>query len=296
MMKRARDLAAMPLISGPPRNEPPPVPPDADLRDFDYMPLEVRRLRDSDLSGADAEGFRLAVLLWCAAWHQVPAGSLPNDARMVAHLAGFGRDVRALMSSWRRGGASGWQLYTDGRLYHGVVAEKVRGALGRSQSAKRSALTRWNSSKAEMRTHQAETCERNATPQCVGNARARVGREGKGREETLSPIESLFPESTHRHPASPHDDASPKRKPDPMQGFDDFWREYPRKVGKGAARRAWPKAVAACDGDAGFIVAAVKTQRQLGRFDLREEGRFVPHPATWLNAERWSDHAEDSAP
>ena len=56
----------------------PPVPVDADLTHYDDMPLEVRRLRDSGIAGvADAEAFRCGVLSWCAAWHQVPAGSLP---------------------------------------------------------------------------------------------------------------------------------------------------------------------------------------------------------------------------
>ena len=55
-----------------------PLPADVDLRDFAFMPLEVARLRDSEMAAvADAEIFRCGVLLWCYAWHQVPAGSVP---------------------------------------------------------------------------------------------------------------------------------------------------------------------------------------------------------------------------
>lgn len=103
----------------------PPIPADADLTHFDDMPLEVRRLRDSGIAGvADAEAFRCAVLLWCAAWHQVPAGSLPNDDLGLCRLAALGRDLR----TWRKLKAEAlrhWRPFADGRLYHPVVAEKV---------------------------------------------------------------------------------------------------------------------------------------------------------------------------
>lgn len=103
----------------------PPVPADADLTHFDDMPLEVRRLRDSGIAGEpNAEIFRCAVLLWCVAWHQVPAGSLPVDDAELCRLVGLGRD----MKTWRKiraGALRSWRPFSDGRLYHPVVTEKV---------------------------------------------------------------------------------------------------------------------------------------------------------------------------
>jgi hypothetical protein len=104
----------------------PLVPAEVDLRNFHYMPLDVVRLRDSDLAGVeDAEVFRAAVLAWCAAWHQVPAASLPDDDAILARLTGYGRDL----ATWKRvreGGAlRGFVRCSDGRLYHRVVAEKA---------------------------------------------------------------------------------------------------------------------------------------------------------------------------
>jgi 5-methylcytosine-specific restriction endonuclease McrA len=100
-------------------------PPGLDLRDFDWMPLDVQRLRDSDLSVlATGDAFRAAVLLWCASWHQVPAGSLPTDDRLLANLAGYGRDLKG----WGLAKADamrGFVECSDGRLYHPVVAEKA---------------------------------------------------------------------------------------------------------------------------------------------------------------------------
>lgn len=101
---------------------------DVDLRDFAYMPLDVVRLRDSDIATkAKGDEFRCAVLLWCAAWHQVPAASLPDDDDVLSQYAGYGRVVR----EWKKikaGALRGWIKCSDGRLYHPVVAEKANDA------------------------------------------------------------------------------------------------------------------------------------------------------------------------
>ena len=103
----------------------PLVMPDVDLSSFEYMPLDVRRLRDSNLAAtANGEEFRAAVILWCASWHQRPAASLPDNDVELAQLAGYGRVVK----EWKkvRGGAlHGWIKCSDGRFYHPVIAEKA---------------------------------------------------------------------------------------------------------------------------------------------------------------------------
>ncbi len=95
----------------------PLVPEDVDLQDFAYMPLDVRRLRDSDLAAMETpESCWAAVLLWAASWHQVPAASLPDDDRVLSNLAGYGRVV----SEWQKvkeGALRGWVKCSDGRLY-----------------------------------------------------------------------------------------------------------------------------------------------------------------------------------
>lgn len=103
----------------------PLVPADVDLRDFPFMGLDVRRLRDSRIvATVEAEEFRAAILLWCASWHQVPAGSLPDDDIELAQLAGYGRVVK----EWRKvrtGAMYGMVRCSDGRWYHPIVAEKA---------------------------------------------------------------------------------------------------------------------------------------------------------------------------
>ena len=63
--------------------------------------------------------------------------------------------------------------------------------------------------------------------------------------------------------------------------FERFWSVYPRRVGKGAARKSFDRAASKADPEA-IILAAGKIQTD---GDLQ----FVPHPSTWLNQERWND-------
>lgn len=129
----------------------PLTPPDCDLRGLLFMPLDVLRLRDSDLSlVATGDEFKAAVLLWCASWHQVPAASLPDDDRVLTRLSGL--DSRA----WRKardGAMRGWVKADDGRLYHPVVAEKAleawkdRQAYRRKRELDRERLATWRERK-----------------------------------------------------------------------------------------------------------------------------------------------------
>ena len=103
----------------------PLVPPEVDLRDFAFMPLDVVRLRDSGLTAkASGDEFRAAVLLWCASWHQVPAASLPDDDDELANICGYSRARREWLKV-AAGARRGWVKCEDGRLYHDRVASKA---------------------------------------------------------------------------------------------------------------------------------------------------------------------------
>ena len=105
----------------------PLVPPYVDLTSFPTMPLDVRKLRDSKFaSTAGGEAFRCAVLLWAAAWHQVPASSLPDDDNELAQLAGFGRSTKEWLKQRKAGALHGFvRCAEDGKLYHRTIAEKA---------------------------------------------------------------------------------------------------------------------------------------------------------------------------
>lgn len=69
--------------------------------------------------------------------------------------------------------------------------------------------------------------------------------------------------------------------------FAEFWAAYPRKTGKGAAEKAWAKAVKALD-----PTVVIDGARRYAEIRRGQDPQFTPHPATWLNAKRWEDEPE----
>lgn len=74
----------------------------------------------------------------------------------------------------------------------------------------------------------------------------------------------------------------------PMDRFDDFWKAYPKKVGKPAATKAWKAALKRkADPDMLVSVAAAFRERVKGK-----DPQFICHPSTWLNDERYNDEPQ----
>jgi len=67
--------------------------------------------------------------------------------------------------------------------------------------------------------------------------------------------------------------------------FDEFWSLYPRKIAKAVARKAWQRLT-----DEQQLMAAKAIDTHCQYWSAKEtELEFIPHPATWLNQERWED-------
>ena len=75
------------------------------------------------------------------------------------------------------------------------------------------------------------------------------------------------------------------------EDFARFWDAYPRKTGKGAARASYEKALGKTDPET--ILAALEAQKKSPQW-CRDGGQYIPHPATWLNQERWQDEVQTS--
>ena len=80
---------------------------------------------------------------------------------------------------------------------------------------------------------------------------------------------------------------NPEPEPD---GFDAFWILYVRHVAKKQAHKVWDR-LSPADQTAAIIGAAAwrRVWLKRGEFD------YIPHPATWLNGERWDDELPDDA-
>ena len=75
--------------------------------------------------------------------------------------------------------------------------------------------------------------------------------------------------------------------------FDHFWKAYPKKKAKESAQKSWDRQK--LNSKATEIIAAVETQKRTTDW-TRESGRFIPHPATWLNSHRWEDDTSGNNP
>jgi hypothetical protein len=71
--------------------------------------------------------------------------------------------------------------------------------------------------------------------------------------------------------------------------FERFWEAYPRKVAKKEARRAFARA-ARTHGAQTLVKQAERWARIWRAAEVAK--RFIPHPATWLNGERWDDEPQ----
>lgn len=71
--------------------------------------------------------------------------------------------------------------------------------------------------------------------------------------------------------------------------FDEFWDEYPRKVGRAEAKRRWARLD--CDSMADQVLIGLRRCKASRDWKGRD-AKFLPYPATWLNAEGWSDEPD----
>lgn len=95
-----------------------------------------------------------------------------------------------------------------------------------------------------------------------------LGREGMGRESKKTPSS----------PAAPSTE------------FDRFWAQYPRKVGKIAAEKAFTKAMKRTT-----LEQMLSGLELLKRETAGKDIDFTPHAASWLNAGRWDDEPSSAA-
>ncbi len=91
------------------------------------------------------------------------------------------------------------------------------------------------------------------------------------------------PKKTQPSNPNPHPPIVP---PLPEKPFDKFWSAYPAKKAKRQAEAAFDRALKR--GSLTAMLAGIEAAKASREW---REG-FIPHPATWLNGDRWLDEAE----
>ena len=77
-------------------------------------------------------------------------------------------------------------------------------------------------------------------------------------------------------------------------GFASFWSSYPKKKSKPEAEKAWNK-LKPDDALLATILKAIDAQKKTDGW-TKDVGKFIPHPATWLNGRRWEDEVIPASP
>ncbi len=224
-----------------------------------WMPLYVADyLKGTRHLSTEEHGAYLLLLM--TAW--TSDGALPADDDRLRRLTGM--DPK----SWKASRGVLLEFFTrDGDTWRHkrVDAEMDRArdiSAERSAAGKRGAAARWGSHDGNC--HSPANSKRMAKPLTNG-------------KQTDAP-------SPSHTPIEEPDGSSLSPKPPLPDQFDAFWKAYPRRVGKEAARKAW----AAC------IKRGVQPWHMIeGAQWLSDhppdDPQFIPHPSTWLNQGRYDD-------
>lgn len=190
--------------------------------------------------------------------HYWRAGCLPDDPDKLARIA------RMTRKEWDRYGDTIMQFFPDGK-HKRIDGERTK-AETISEVNKLSAKKRWNNNEQSKSLETLTEVDANAEQaHSVGNANHN---------------HSYNHNQLYKKKENPKE-RKIRSKPLADSDFEKFWSSYPKKVGRGAAERAWKKAVQ--------LATAEEITRIAKVYPWGDDKQFIPHPATWLNQQRWQD-------
>jgi len=85
----------------------------------------------------------------------------------------------------------------------------------------------------------------------------------------------------------------PNLKPVVNENFEEFWKAYPKKTGKDLARTAFAKRKVNNE-LLQTMLKAIAQQKNTDQWK-KDNGQFIPMPATWLNQGRWQDEISSTS-
>jgi hypothetical protein len=81
-------------------------------------------------------------------------------------------------------------------------------------------------------------------------------------------------------------------KKEPSVGFEDFYKAYPKKKSKGQAEKTWHKLSPDSDLLKEILIGLESAKKSEDW--TKDNGKYIPHPSTWLNAKGWEDEITES--
>jgi len=187
----------------------------------------------------------------------------------------------------------------DGYLRHDRADHEIGRAKHKSEAARKANAVRWESSRNP--TGVQTESDRNPTG---GNPEVRSDSSPEPEVE-VEEEHRTTPQNQNVSTTSPS--GSPSPAPDTQDAaqkagngdarktahrFDEFWAVYPKRRGKADAEKAWK--AGRCDQIADTIVGDVRERQRRDHQWLKDDGKFIPYPATYLRNQRWEDEYERS--
>ena len=108
-------------------------------------------------------------------------------------------------------------------------------------------------------------------------------------EEEKAKKANAFQEETEKAKKAnaPNKNKSKNKNTEKEWMFDRFWAAYPRKEAREAARESFDE-IEPDEELLETMIEAIEVWKKSDQW-MREGGRFIPHPATWLTGKRWMD-------
>lgn len=211
-----------------------------------------------------------------AVWLCMLSHASANEGDQRGTLAGWNDDDCAFAMGMDRAIVFAIRREMEGRLLDGnhIIAWSKRQAQSDNTTA------RWHAWNDKRRQQNQEVSPEPTLDQRLTNNTPTMDQRLRGEERRDSIVEAKA--STHPKPRKRASGSGPE--------FDLFWTLYPRGDGKGAAEKAWARAVSEAGG-ADNLVFALRTQLDARHPTLTPKNgpEFVPHASTWLNQKRWLD-------
>ena len=109
--------------------------------------------------------------------------------------------------------------------------------------------------------------------------------------KNVNNVNSCKPQLAHTDTEAEADTVKQRRSNN--YDFDLFWSEYPRKIGKKKCRGIWSRLKPSPE-LVEKILSKVRAYKETEQW-RKDDGKFIPHPSTWLNAGQWDDEIKQES-
>lgn len=221
----------------------------------------------------------LLISFWMWALDNTPTGDLDGiTPRMIARAAQWDGPAEKLSTALIR---AGWlDENGDGKLtihdwyeYTGKLIDQRQAEKERSQRRRAAAAASANGNTDDRQTTDGQPQD--------GRRKAK-GRVDQSRQDQTK---------ESKDPPSPSGEGETTGRSAIEVRFAEFWSAYPKKVAKQYALKAWKRLKPDADLH-DRIMRAVDAQKRSEQW-RRENGRYIPNPATWLNGGQWENETEE---